>query len=132
MADTNETLTDGECVALCGALRRMMLADRYASGPEREALFAIVAELAPSVGALGAAVPGSPEEAAAPWIERAARELPDDDAVRTALTRVTRPEARSLIYDALFSLAASDTVSDAEQGQLDELADAWGIARDPR
>ena len=60
---------------------------------------------------------------------RGARELPDDDAVRAAAQRVMRPEARELICDALFSLAATDTVSESEWKVLDWLTDTWKMPR---
>ena len=131
------SLSDNEKLALCGLARALLQSHAGVSADEQEALEDVLQEVfAPAA----IVTPGETAYRAAPqvetpavdvgaWLERAARELPDDDAVRAAAQRVERPEARELICDALFSLAATDTVSESEWKVLDWLTDTWKMPR---
>jgi hypothetical protein len=137
--NTKETvgLSDNEKLALCGLARALLQSHAGVSADEQAALEDVLQEVFAPTAIM---TPGETAYRASPqvetptvdvgaWLERAARELPDDDAVRAAAQRVMRPESRELICDALFSLAATDTVSESEWKVLDWLTDTWKMPR---
>jgi len=97
-------------LALLGVIARM---DGQASGDEIELLSRVGREL-------GA---GAFEAAAAEAAELEGAEL------RAEVERVTRPEAREVIYELLYEMATRETISEQEGEFLDWLGDAWGLPR---
>lgn len=136
------TLTDAEKLALAGLLRIAIRLDGRVTPEERSTLDAIADELFavpseqkftgnPFRSALtDPEHPGgdAPAQALGALMERAAKEFPDDEAVRGAARAVTRQEAREILYGAVFSIAASDTISNAEWSLLRWLESEWNIA----
>jgi len=51
----------------------------------------------------------------------------DGAELRAAVERVTRPEAREIIYELLYDMAIRETISEREAELLDWLVDAWGL-----
>lgn len=63
-------------------------------------------------------------------LDRSAESYPDDESVRRAAATVTRPEAREAIYAALLAVSTAGTITTAEAGLLDWLAQLWDLAVD--
>jgi hypothetical protein len=131
------TLKDHEKLALCGLARVLMRCDGGVSQEELDTLSELLDDLFSTQGASGAPYRDASEQSAAgtdvgAWLERADVELPDDASVRDAASAIERPEAQKLLLDALFCVAAADTVSDPEWAILDWLADLWGQPRPER
>lgn len=57
----------------------------------------------------------------------AAAELDGGDAILKAAANVTRPEARSTIYEIVVDTAAPDMISEVEAEVLRRLAELWGL-----
>jgi len=104
-------LDDAEQVAFGGLLRMMIRKDGEFSDAEEA-----------RVDALGG---GEGREAIWRLISRSAQELRDDPAIRLAAGRITRPEAREYILDALTQVAAADGTNDAEAAMLTWLRSIW-------
>jgi hypothetical protein len=125
-------LQDHEQLAFAGLARLLIRADGTFSTEEAGALEEVALDL---LGAPGAA--DSPYRACKPeevnpdaiWelIDRAASELPEDESVKKAALAVTRPEARTAIYGALFEIASSDVIALEEWPLLDWLAEEWAV-----
>lgn len=105
-------LDDAEQLALGGLLRMMIRKDGDFSEAEEA-----------RVDALGNANGG--REVIWRVISRSAQALKDDAAIRAAATQVTRPEARTLILDALAQVADADGVTTGEAAMLDWLRSTW-------
>ncbi|AKF09604.1 hypothetical protein [Sandaracinus amylolyticus] len=58
-------------------------------------------------------------------ISDSAQAFPDEQGIRTATLKVTRPEARELILGVLAGIAAADTISPSEMGLIDAVRAAW-------
>jgi hypothetical protein len=125
-------LQDHEQLAFAGLARLLIRADGTFSSEEAGALEKVALDL---LGAPGPAdspyrSPAAQEvDPDALWelIDRAASELPEDEAVKKAALAVLRPEARSAIYGALFEIASSDVIALEEWPLLDWLAAQWAV-----
>lgn len=132
-------LTDDEQLALAGLLRVAVRLDGQFSAAERGALDTIAEELfaeepspeskSPYRGALAdASYAGkSPAKALGTLLDRAARELPDDESVRNAARAVKRPYAREILYGAVYSVVAADTITSPEWMLLNWLEREWDL-----
>lgn len=129
---SNTTLTNEELLVLGGLLRSMVLVDGDASSEEA----AMIEELSASIfretilGGGTYRTQAVAEEvgdrgALFALMRRAARELPDEGAVRDAARGIARPEARSFILAALTMVATSDRMTERERTLLDWLERTW-------
>ncbi len=108
-------LTDDERVALLGLVLQLVRADGVASEDELEELRALGVEMGPK--AFDAAY------------LRARDMLETREAtLEFARDHVLRPDARELLYTALFDMAAVDEVSPFERPLLDAVRSMWEIA----
>jgi hypothetical protein len=132
MQVTLDDLSDAESLALGGLLRLMIRIDGSFSQAEEEVLGELAEELSRqgSDGATyrGQAVVQADPQAIYTIIDRAGRALENDDAIREAARAVTRPEAREIIYGALFAVATADTISTGEGALLTWLEETWELA----
>jgi uncharacterized tellurite resistance protein B-like protein len=125
-------LQDHEQLAFAGLARLLIRADGTFSSEESAALEAVALDL---LGAPGPA--DSPYRSPAPeevnpdaiWdlLDRALRELPEDESVKKAALAVIRPEARAAIFGALFEIASSDVIALEEWPLLDWLSAEWAV-----
>lgn len=108
-----DELTPDERLALGGLLRLMVRSDGDFSEAEEA-----------TINALGERLAGDP---ARMWsaISQSAQDCPTDDAIRTAVAAVARPEARALLRDAAREVAAGDEVVASEHALLVWLDGAW-------
>jgi hypothetical protein len=106
-------LTGEERLALVGLMESVATADLRASNDEA----AEVNEVAEAFG----------EEAYRAYLDESERRFKDEASLRAFLRTVTREDARELIYEYAFDLAASDAVGSSETAILDWLAEEWGI-----
>jgi hypothetical protein len=60
-------------------------------------------------------------------VEKVDEELDGEEALKKFLQRITRPEARELIYGTVLELAISDVMTGSESTLLGWLADTWQI-----
>jgi uncharacterized tellurite resistance protein B-like protein len=58
---------------------------------------------------------------------RAAESFRDEAALKEFLATIERPEARSLIYESILTVAAADSISAEEEPLMAWLQEAWGI-----
>lgn len=58
---------------------------------------------------------------------RAAESFPDQTALKAYLKSIERPEARSLIYESILALAATDSISAEEEPLMVWLHETWEI-----
>jgi hypothetical protein len=107
-----DELEKHEKLALGGLIRMMLRSDGEFAEDEEDA-----------VDSLGDDVGGK----AAIWriVSDSAQALRSNDAVRDAAIRVTRPDARAVIRDALVRVAAADSIVESERALLDWLDAAW-------
>jgi len=124
-----------ELLAFAGLARVLIRADGTFSAEEAAALEQVAEDLfAPKSDETpyrqdGQTIPDP--DAIWTLLDRAATELRDEAAVKTAAQAVVRPEARGAIYDALFHIASSDVVTSEEWPILDWLAVEWAIETAP-
>jgi len=129
------TLTPEEQLAFSGLIRLLIRADGEFTAEEQFVVEKVMAELvlrsaspqSPYRSAQGSGAAQPDPEATWALVDRAGRELPNDDAIRAAALKVTNPEVRAALYCALQEIAAADSVSEAEWPLLDWLATAWEI-----
>jgi hypothetical protein len=57
----------------------------------------------------------------------AAASFPDQAALKAFLASIERPEARSLIYESILALAATDSISAEEEPLMAWLQETWEI-----
>lgn len=105
-------LDDAEQLALGGLLRMMIRKDGDFSDAEES-----------RVDAIGEANGG--REVVWRVISKSAQELPEDASIRAAAARVTRPEARAFMLDALSQVAAADGTTSTEDAMLTWLRSIW-------
>jgi hypothetical protein len=101
-----------EKVALLALLGLMARLDGQVEGDELELLRRVVSEI------------GGDD------FERLAREAasyPDADAILQTAEKVTRPEAREVIYELLFDMAVREGIAERENELLMRLAASWGL-----
>lgn len=106
-----QDLDDAEKIAFGGLLRMMIRKDGDFSEAEEA-----------RVDALGAS---GGRDAIWRLISESAQQLRDDSAIRLAATRITRPEVRAFIQDALGQVAAADGTNEAEAAMLAWLRSIW-------
>ena len=58
---------------------------------------------------------------------KAAASFPDQAALKTFLATIERPEARSLIYESILTLASADAISAEEEPLIAWLQETWEI-----
>ncbi len=58
---------------------------------------------------------------------KAAQSFPDQDALKSFLAGIERPEARALIYESILALAAADSISAEEEPLMVWLHETWNI-----
>lgn len=58
---------------------------------------------------------------------KAAESFPDEAALKAFLSRIARPEARSLIYESILALASADSISPEEEPLMVWLHETWEI-----
>jgi len=132
-ASMSTHLTDLELLAFGGLVRLLVRLDGQITAEERQAIEQIGPEMSASPPQLDAPYRDGPSEEDDRvdrfWnmMDQAAKVFPDDEAVRQAALGVTRQEARQDIYDALYELAACDTISKPEWSLLDWLTSNWEI-----
>ena len=130
-----ELLTETELRALCGLLRLVVLADGAVDGIELDALDAIGHRVAPKPPGdtpyREAKPPAMGPTAFRAFFGEANHELPTKEDVREAALRVTRPEAREILYALLFDVAAADGVHPNEQAILSWLEERWSLETRP-
>lgn len=134
----SERLTNEELAAFAGIVRCLVRLDGKFTEAEAAAIDDVANDLLASAPG-NAPYREEPEDtrkrgvqsSAELWalIDRAGEDLEDDAAVRRLAVGVTRPEARELIYEALFAVAASDVIEKEEWPLLDWLAKEWKIQR---
>jgi uncharacterized tellurite resistance protein B-like protein len=98
-------LGENELLTLAGLLRLLVRLDGMASAAELAAIDALAVELG--------------RERFNALIRRAANELPRDEDVEQAALRIDNPDARELIFTALFEIAAADSILQQESSLLD-------------
>ncbi len=106
-------LGESELLTLAGLLRLLVRLDGMASSAELAAIDSLAVELG--------------RECFDALIQRAQRELPRDEDVEQAALRIVDPEARKLIFVALFEIAASDSILAPESSLLDWLREHWQL-----
>ncbi len=106
-------LTDDELVTLAGLMREVIQADHEYTEAEKIR----VDELAAEIG----------EDRFARIFEEAKRELTSRHDVKEHAKNVTRPEARTAIFDFLMKLAAADGVARPEEKPLRWLESWWEL-----
>ena len=127
-------LTDEELLAFCALTRLLVRLDHRITEQEREAIERVGPQLATADPMSKDPYRGAPDscddaiETLWTMMERAAAELTDDDSIRQAACGVTRQVAREDIYAALYDIAASDAISDAEWTIMEWLSSEWGIS----
>ena len=136
--DEIEQLTEAEMLALAALLRVLSRADGAFSEAEHAALSAVAASVtliaasdadeSATYRTTGEPPPPLGDDALFALIERAGRELPDEDSIRALARTVTRPAARATIHALLFEVAASDGIAMGESAVLDWLAECWALA----
>ena len=67
------------------------------------------------------------EEAYRREFARAVESFPDEASLKRFLESISRPEARSIIYDTILDLAAADELTPAEEPLIRWLEQAWGL-----
>lgn len=128
-----DLLTSDEQLALAGLLRLLVRLDGEFSEDEEVAITAAASRIgtarATDDGAYRDESPTEALGADAFWklIDRAAIELPDDEAIRRAAIGVERPAAREAIHAVLYDVASADAVAPAELSLLDWLANEWKL-----
>lgn len=107
-----DDLEDHEQLAFGGLIRILIRQDGHFSEEEEAHLERVAQEI------------GTVEQL---WkvISRSAQELQNDDAIRAAARKVDRPEAQSLIREALEAIARAETIEPTEQELLDWLDAIW-------
>lgn len=108
-------LTVDEQLVLGAIIRLMVRADGRFTEEEEQRIQDIGAEI------------GSAEDL---WraVSDSAQRYTSEASTRAAIPTVTRPEARSMIFDVIASVAQADTIAPGEQLILDSLRQAWNIA----
>jgi hypothetical protein len=137
-----ENLTDDELLAFAGLARLLIQADGKFSQDEADVLEDFAEELfggtaedgKPTLAADGPRGGDETDDDEGPrrspvfdLIERGAAALPDEAAVRRAAQGVTRQEARELIFDVLYEVAACDVISRSEWPLLEWLMAEWNV-----
>ncbi len=105
-------LTFDEQVVLLALLGLMARLDGQVSGDEVELLRRVMSELSPD------------------QIEKLAGEsarFADADAILAAAGKVTRQEAREVVFELLYDMATRETIADGEMELLQRLARNWGL-----
>lgn len=135
----SQRLTESELLAFAGLVRILFRLDRVFTEAERETLVKVSRDLLPQEdGAPGPyrelpVVEAVPLEVTADaiWavIERAAKELPDEESVQESARAVTNPASRRVIFDAIEAIAASDAIAGGEWSMLEWLENEWEISR---
>jgi uncharacterized tellurite resistance protein B-like protein len=135
--DEIEELTEAEMLALAALLRALIRADGAFSPAEHAALSAVAASVTliaqsdanddATYRSTGEPLQPLGDDALFALIERAGRELPDEDSIRALARTVTRPAARATIHALLFEVAASDGIAAGESAVLDWLAECWAL-----
>ena len=131
-SDRSTALEPHEQLAFAGLARVLVRADGTFPAREGAALEQVAKDiLAPAASPTSPYRDKSSPEAdpGAIWalIDRAATELPTEEAVKIAARQVTRPEAREAIFGALLQIASSDVVSPEEWPVLDWLSAQWAV-----
>ncbi|MFW5739243.1 MAG: hypothetical protein ACOC1F_02635 [Myxococcota bacterium] len=126
-------LTDSELLVFCGLVRLLVRLDGSVSRQER----AVLEQVGPELAARGPDAESPYRETAEGqddgtdrfWnaMARAADAFVDGDSVRRAAMEVARESARQDIYAALYTVAASDMITDPEWSLLDWLSSAWEL-----
>src|SRR6185369_2534068 len=106
-------LDEDERAALVALLDHVIAADHELTDDEEKRLRSVIEALGP--------------EAYARAVERADETIEDDEDLRRLLQRITRQEARELIYTTVMDVALADVVMPQEAPLLEWLATAWGI-----
>lgn len=106
-------LNEDERLGLVALIEAAVQPDRQVSDEEEDVLADVIEALGPE--AYDAAVTKVDEQ------------LSGDDSLKKFLQRITRPDARELIYGTVLELAMSDVISGNESALLAWLADTWQI-----
>jgi recombinational DNA repair protein RecR len=109
LADLNKE----EQLALAGLLEFVVLASGHVTEDEE-------LEIAAIVEAIG-------EEPYRKAVEEVDQRFPDEQALRTYLSTISRQEAREVIYGTVIEAAMTDTVEGRESALLEWLAKEWNI-----
>ena len=110
-------LDEDERAALVALLDHVIAADHELTDDEEKRLRSVIEALGP--------------EAYARAVESADETIEDDEDLRRLLQRITRQEARELIYTTVMDVALADVVMPQEAPLLEWLATAWGIEVKP-
>lgn len=102
-----------ESLALVALSRAIVRADGTVTPLEGRAIAALAAEVG--------------EATYRKLFAKAAESFPDQAALKEFLARIDRPEARSLIYEAILALAAADSISAEEEPLMVWLQETWEI-----
>ena len=102
-----------ESLALVALSRAIARADGTITPLEGRAIAAIAAELG--------------EATYRKLFATAAESFPDEAALKEFLASIERPEARSLIYETVLTLAAADSISAEEEPLMVWLQETWEI-----
>lgn len=126
-----EPLTQIEELAFAGLARTLVRLDGVFSPEEAEALLPLLTVVLTFPNTTPREIDAPLTEAetkrGVELLDRSARELPTEEAVRAAAQEIVRPEVRQLFYDALFELAAVDSVSTSEDSLLHWLRELWHL-----
>lgn len=116
------TLTNEERLLLGALIRLMVRADGEFSEAEENMITTIGDELTEEAS-------HTHDRGRALWaaVSESAQHFPTDASIRAAIPRVTRPEARELIYAVLVGVASAETISLEERTVLDALRLAWSL-----
>ena len=106
-------LLPDESLALVALSRAVARADGAISPLEGRAIALIAAEMG--------------EATYRKLFAKAAESFPDQAALKTFLASIERPEARSLIYETVLTLAAADSISAEEEPLMVWLQETWEI-----
>ncbi|HEY2901219.1 MAG TPA: TerB family tellurite resistance protein [Polyangia bacterium] len=106
-------LNQDERLGLVALIEAVVRADHQVSEEEEGVLADVIEALGP--------------EAYDAAVEKVDEELDGEEALKKFLQRITRPEARELIYGTVLELAISDVMTGSESTLLGWLADTWQI-----
>lgn len=102
-----------ESLALVALSRAIARADGAISPLEGRAIAAIAAELG--------------EATYRKLFVKAAELFPDQAALKEFLSRIERPDARTLIFESILALASADSISEEEEPLMVWLQETWEI-----
>ena len=106
-------LNSDEKIALAALLEFVVLASGHVTEDEEREIDDIVEELG--------------EDAYRKAVEEVDRRFSDEEAAKTFLKTITRPEARELIYGAVIDAAMADTMEGHESKMLEWVGKEWDI-----